>query len=101
MAELDPDAVAALLASVLPGRVTVAGWGQLTGGASAETWSLDVTDGAGAAHALIVRRGTGGGGIGLDARLEPLVQRAAYQASVPVARVVAVFADDPALGTGY
>jgi aminoglycoside phosphotransferase (APT) family kinase protein len=100
--ELDADAVAAVLARALPAPVQVDRLAALSGGASADTWSLDVTDGDGAAHALILRRGAGRGGItlGLDARLEPLVQRAAFDASVPVARVVAIFADD-ALGTGY
>jgi len=39
--------------------------------------------------------------LGLDARLEPLVQRAAGRAGVPAAEVVAIFDDDPVLGTGY
>jgi len=94
--------VAELLATMLPAPVTVERMDPLSGGASADTWALDVLDGAGTAHALIVRRGAGRGGVslGLDARVEPLVQRAAGAAGVPVAEVVAIF-DDEALGTGY
>lgn len=95
-------AIARVLAEVLPAPVAVTGLVALTGGASADTWALDATDGSGAEHALIVRRGAGRGGIslGLDARAEPLVQRAAGAAGVPVAEVVAIF-DDQTLGTGY
>jgi aminoglycoside phosphotransferase (APT) family kinase protein len=88
---LDAATVATVLAPVLPAPVTVERMAPLTGGASAETWSVDVTDGAGTAHGLIVRRGSGVGGLGLDARMESLVQRAAFDAGVPVARVVATF----------
>jgi aminoglycoside phosphotransferase (APT) family kinase protein len=88
---LDGDAVAEVLATVLPAPVTVGRTEPLTGGASAETWSVDVTDGAGTTHELIVRRNSGVRGLGLDARLESLVQRAAFDAGVPVARVVATF----------
>ncbi|HEV2784100.1 MAG TPA: phosphotransferase family protein [Actinophytocola sp.] len=100
---LDSDAVAKLLAEVLPGPVTVERMHPVTGGASADTWSLDVTDGSGAGHALILRRDAGRGGVslGLDARTEPLVQRVAAEAGVPAARVLAIFAEDAALGTGY
>jgi aminoglycoside phosphotransferase (APT) family kinase protein len=99
---LSPDAVAAVLATALPEPVVVEALRPITGGASADTWSIDVTDGAGVTHALIVRRGAGRGGIGLglDARAEPLVQRAAVAAGVPAPRVHAVF-DSPELGTGY
>src|SRR6266511_127243 len=71
---IEDSAVAALLATVLPAPVEVTELRPLTGGASADTWSLDVVDGSGVAHALIVRRGAGRGGVslGLDARVEPL-----------------------------
>jgi aminoglycoside phosphotransferase (APT) family kinase protein len=98
----DREAVATLLATAFPAPVVVEGAVPLTGGASADTWSLDVVDAAGVAHGLILRRnaGRGGPGLGLDARVEPLVQRAAGHAAVPVAEVVAIF-DDAVLGTGY
>jgi aminoglycoside phosphotransferase (APT) family kinase protein len=94
--------VAGVLAVVLPAPVEVADLRALSGGASADTWSLDVVDGVGTAHPLIVRRGAGRGGVslGLDARVEPLVQRAAGEAGAPVAEVLAIF-DEPGLGTGY
>jgi len=102
LSAIDGEAVAGLLATVLPAPVVVDRMVPLTGGASADTWSLDVVDAAGGAHPLIVRRGAGRGGVslGLDARLEPLVQRAAGNASVPTAEVIAIF-DDSVLGTGY
>lgn len=92
-------ALARVLGTVLPGPVTVERMDPLSGGASAETWSLDVLDDTGKAHPLIVRRGAGMS-LGLDARAEPLVQRAAGAMGVPVAEVVASF-DDAELGTGY
>ncbi len=96
------DAVAALLAAALPAPVTVTALNPLVGGASADTWALEATDATGRAHALILRRGAGRGGIslGLDPRLEPLVQRAAVERGVPAAPVLAIF-DDEVLGTGY
>jgi aminoglycoside phosphotransferase (APT) family kinase protein len=96
------DAVADLLATALPAPITVTDLHPLVGGASADTWAVDVTDATGAPHALIMRRGAGRGGIslGLDARLEPLVQRAAADSGVPAAKVLAIF-DDDVLGTGY
>jgi aminoglycoside phosphotransferase (APT) family kinase protein len=96
------DAVADLLATAFPPPVVVDSIRPVTGGASADTWSLDITDGTGDAQALILRRGAGRGGIslGLDARVEPLVQRTAVAAGVPAARVHAIF-DSPELGTGY
>ena len=94
--------LARLLGTVLPAPVVVERMDPLSGGASAETWSLDVVDDTGKAHPLIVRRGAGRGGVslGLDARAEPLVQRAAGAMGVPVAEVVAMF-DDADLGVGY
>jgi aminoglycoside phosphotransferase (APT) family kinase protein len=98
-----PDAVARVLAAVVPGPVTVDRLEPITGGASADIWSIDVTDGDGAAHALILRRGARRGDLsfGIDPRLEPLVQRAAARSAVPAAPVLASFADDEDLGTGY
>jgi aminoglycoside phosphotransferase (APT) family kinase protein len=91
-----------VLATVLPAPVTVEALHPLSGGASADTWSCDATDAGGASHALILRRNAGRGGIslGLDPRLEPLVQRAAASSSVPTPSVVAIF-DDASLGAGY
>ncbi|MFL6144885.1 MAG: phosphotransferase family protein [Labedaea sp.] len=102
MAELPTGAVVAMLSEVLPPPVTVVELRPLTGGASAQTWSIDVTDGTGAAHGLILRRGAGRSGIGfgLDPAVEPLVQRAAHESGVPVAAVLTTFADD-SIGTGY
>jgi aminoglycoside phosphotransferase (APT) family kinase protein len=98
---MNSSALADVLGAVLPDPVTVTALAPLTGGASAETWALDAVDGSGAAHELIVRRGGGQAGLGLDPRVEPLVQSAAHAASVPVARVVATFTDHATLGTGY
>lgn len=102
MTSISADAVSAVLATVLPAPVIVEALHPLSGGASADTWSFDATDAGGARHALILRRGAGRGGIslGLDPRLEPLVQRAAASFSVPTPAVVAIF-DNASLGAGY
>jgi aminoglycoside phosphotransferase (APT) family kinase protein len=102
MTSISAEAVSLVLATVLPAPVTVADLHPLSGGASADTWSCDATDAGGTRHALVLRRNAGRGGIslGLDPRLEPLVQRAAAAFSVPTPEVLAIF-DDASLGAGY
>src|SRR5689334_13481332 len=102
MTSISADAVSAVLATVLPAPVAIEELRPLSGGASADTWSCDATDAGGARHALILRRNAGRGGIslGLDSRLEPLVQRAAAAHGVPTPAVLAIF-DDASLGAGY
>jgi len=101
--KIDLDAVRRVLAEVLRGPITVTRMAALSGGASAETWAIDVTDAAGSERPLILRRSAGEGGSGLRVprRIEALTQRAAGEAGVPVANVLAIFDDDPALGSGY
>ncbi len=100
---LDHGALLRVLESVLPGPLTVTRAVALTGGASADTHAVDVRDGGGTEHALIVRRTAGGesaGDPGVSKRVEALTQRAAAESGVPAAPVLALF-DDPALGSGY
>lgn len=102
--KVDPAAVLRVLAGALPAPLAVSRITPLTGGASAETCAVDLTDATGAAHALILRRDAGGGSAfnpGVGKREEALAQRAAGAAGVPVAAVVAIFSDDPDLGSGY
>lgn len=102
--QVDSDAVIRALGNALPAPLTVTRINSLTGGASAETCAVDVTDGNGASHALILRRATGGGGgfnPGVGKREEALTQGAAARHGVPAAAVLAVFHADPALGSGY
>src|SRR5262245_15014418 len=101
--KLDLDAVLRVLAEALGGPLTVTRMSALSGGASAETWAIDVTDAAGTQRPLILRRSAVDGDTELRVprRIEALTQRAAGEAGVPVANVLTIFDDDPALGWGY
>lgn len=101
---VDHDAILRVLGTALPGPLRIDRLQPLSGGASAETCALDVTDGTGATHALILRRAAGRGGEfnpGVGKREEALTQQAAQRAGVAAAEVLAVFDQDPALGSGY
>lgn len=100
-AQTDSGAIARVLAGALPGPLRVDRVDALSGGASAETCAIDVTDGDGTAHALILRRAAGGNRFnpGVGKREEALVQQVAGRHGVPVAEVLAIF-EDPALGAG-
>lgn len=103
--KVDHESVIRVLGDALPAPLAVTRIESLTGGASAETCAVDVTDGTGATHALILRRsagsGTGGFNPGVDKREEALTQRAAARSGVPAADVLAIFDADPSLGSGY
>lgn len=102
--KVDNDAVIRALGNALPAPLSVMRIASLSGGASAETCAVDVTDGSGRQHALILRRAAGGGGgfnPGVGKREEALTQGAAARHGVAAADVLAVFEADPALGSGY
>ncbi len=96
-------ALARVLAAVLPAPVTVTSVNRLSGGASAELSAVDVVDGAGAAHALVLRRApkATSGAMTAGVAVEATAIQAADAAGVAVPTVVASFADDPELGDGY
>lgn len=101
---IPPAAVLRALADALPGPLRLDRLVPLSGGASAETCALDVTDGAGHQHGLILRRSAGRSGSfnpGVGKREEALTQRAAARHGVAAADVLAVFDADPELGNGY
>jgi aminoglycoside phosphotransferase (APT) family kinase protein len=99
----DSAAIARVLADMLPAPIEVTRVESLSGGASAETCAVDVTDGSGRTHELILRRAAGGNAFnpGVGKREEALTQRAAGEAGVAVAKVYAIFDGDEALGSGY
>lgn len=75
----------------------------LSGGASAETWLFDVVSSE-ARQELILRSSSSDDvafGTGIDKNTEAALQKAAYQAGVPVAKVVYVLTPEDELGMGY
>ncbi len=75
----------------------------LSGGASAETWLFDVVN-ANDVQKLILRSSSTGDvafGAGIDKETEAALQQRAYEAGVPVAKVVYVLKKDDQLGMGY
>lgn len=75
----------------------------LSGGASAETWLFDVVNGNDI-QKLILRSSSTGDvafGAGIDKETEAALQQKAYEAGVPVAKVVYVLKKDDQLGMGY
>lgn len=82
--------------------VTVAPPVSLSGGASANMWSVDVIDGRGAPHAFVVRcPGVGDAGMSIGAAAEARVMRLAGAAGVPVPSVPAVFSGHGDVANGY
>lgn len=73
------------------GPVTIESLERLTGGASRETWSFDAVERDGTRHHLILQRERGGGDTvaGPPFEVEDQLLRAAADAGVPVAAVVA------------
>jgi aminoglycoside phosphotransferase (APT) family kinase protein len=100
---VDTTALVRILDGAFPGPLTVTRAESLSGGASAETCAVDVLDGNGSTHALILRRAAGGNAFnpGVGKREEALTQQAAGHAGVAVAQVFAIFDNDAALGSGY
>lgn len=101
-------AVEALLArSVMiwcPGATGVSAAARLSGGASQETWSFDITHPDGAIGAILRRAPPGygaapGRAAGLDA--EAVLMQLAHDAGVPSPKVLHVLKPDDDLGTGF
>ena len=110
--EVLADRLPGLLAPVLGPGVRVGQVEPLSGGASRQTWGIQVHDGDGREHELVLRTGRagdpGGGlndgrGAGLRAglELEAASQRAAAAAGMPVPAVLCASDDPGALGRGY
>jgi aminoglycoside phosphotransferase (APT) family kinase protein len=77
---------------------------RLSGGASQETWSFDITHPDGAIGAILRRAPSGygaapGRAAGLDA--EAVLMQLAFDAGVPSPKVLHVFRPDDDLGTGF
>lgn len=102
---VDADDVVRVLERAVPAPIRVERIEPLSGGASAVTCAVDLVDGAGQPHALILRRGAVSGSetfnTGVGKLEEARVQQAARKAGVPAVEVLAVFEGDAALGTGY
>lgn len=102
---VDETSVLRVLGDAFPGPVRVTKVAALTGGASAETCAVDVVDGAGVTHALILRRSAGDPSLvfdpGVRKREEALTQAAGARHGVPAAEVLAIFEGDVSLGDGY
>jgi aminoglycoside phosphotransferase (APT) family kinase protein len=83
--------------------VTVENLTPLSGGASAETWLFDVTSPK-ETQQLILRSSSTGDvafGAGIDKKIEAQLQQKAYEAGVPVAKVVYILKEEDQLGMGY
>lgn len=76
---------------------------QLSAGASAETYAVDVEAGAEKLELILRRSATKGPGLGVnvDKRTEALVQMAAIKTGVPVPEILFILNDDDELGEGY
>jgi aminoglycoside phosphotransferase (APT) family kinase protein len=105
---LSASSVAELLsrsvASWCPGATDVADVRRLSGGASQETWSFDITHPDGAIGAILRRAPPGygaapGRAAGLDA--EAVLMQLAYAAGVPSPKVLHVLQAANDLGTGF
>ncbi|MES2028524.1 MAG: phosphotransferase family protein [Pseudomonadota bacterium] len=87
-----------------PGATGVASATRLSGGASQETWSFDITHPDGAIGAILRRAPPGygaapGRAAGLDA--EAVLMQLAHDAGVPSPKVLHVLEPDEDLGTGF
>jgi aminoglycoside phosphotransferase (APT) family kinase protein len=102
------DRLPALLAPVLGPGLRVGRIESLSGGASRQTWGIQVRGGDGREHELVLRAGRPGspgnrldGGLHVGLELEAASQRAAAAAGMPVPAVLCVSDDTAALGCGY
>ena len=100
-----PARLPGLLAPVLGAGLRVGRVEPLSGGASRQTWGVQVHGGDGREHELVLRTGKpgGDGGEGLNAglELEAASQRAAAAAGMPVPAVLCASDSRDALGCGY
>src|SRR5437763_16669923 len=92
------------VASWCPGATGVVGVARLSGGASQETWSFDITHPDGNIGAILRRAPTGYGAApsraaGLEN--EAILMRLAFEAGVPSPRVLHVLRPEDDLGTGF
>ncbi len=110
--EVLPDRLPELLAPVLGPGLRVGRVEPLSGGASRQTWGVEVHGGDGRAHELVLRTGKpggpgGGSGGSLNSRLnvglelEAASLSAAAAAGMPVPAVLCASDDTSALGCGY
>jgi aminoglycoside phosphotransferase (APT) family kinase protein len=91
-----------LLAPVLGTGLSVGRVEPLSGGASRQTWGVQVHGGDGRAHELVLRTGRPGStSLNAGMELEAASQRAAATAGMPVPAVVRASDDSSALGYGY
>ncbi len=81
--------------------VTVDGLRRLSGGASRETWSFDVTRPDGSVDPLVLRRDPGANVGGTDRSTEFELLRAAASGGVAVPETRFLLDDDDALGAGF
>jgi aminoglycoside phosphotransferase (APT) family kinase protein len=102
------DRLPGLLAPVLGPGLRVGRVESLSGGASRQTWGVQVHGGDGREHELVLRAGKPGdpasdssGGLNAGLELEAASQRAAAAAGMPVPAVLCVSDDPTALGCGY
>ena len=105
---VDIEALTGIVRGFEPSIVGIEGLRRLTGGASQETWSLDVARRDAPPLGLVLRRSPGGAGGApvTDARKVSLSDEArllalAARAGIPVPGVLAVLPPDGPLGEGY
>jgi aminoglycoside phosphotransferase (APT) family kinase protein len=101
--EVLPDRLPELLAPVLGAGLFVGRVEPLSGGASRQTWGVQVHGGDGRSHELVLRTGRPGSPddvhVGLE--LEAASQRVAAAAGMPVAAVLCASDDPSVLGCQY
>lgn len=75
----------------------------LSGGASADTWLFDVISSQEKLKLILRSSSTGdvAFGAGIHKKTEALLQQAAFENNVPVAKVIYTLADDDDIGMGY
>ncbi len=101
MPAVDTDLVTRACTRHLGRAVAISGLARLSGGASRETWSFDVTSPDGAVEALVLRRDPGATIGSTDRTTEYELLRAAGAAGVPVPEVCFLLDADDELGEGF
>lgn len=107
MSRLTPDEVAARLGAAFERHLgidpAIANLRRLTGGASRETWSFDLEANSdlGLPGGLILRRDPGKTPLALERSTEAKLLSAAFEAGVPVPRIVCMLDDQDGLGPAF